>query len=435
MAFRRVLAVVCASAILGVAASPRCVDAQQRKKVLVIDFDQQQVSGGLREVFGRENVNVGRSLARLVAARLAQTGFEIAQSSGAVPFTVDAGAAAAAGRAAGADAVVAGTVIAYGSASGTAGVGGPRIGGLRLNVGRRTTAAVVTLEARLVDVSSGTLLGVVPATAQGTRSGLAVTVDVPDIVDASGVIDMTRDDFRRTLIGQFTDSSVSQLVTGLGEMRGRIGAVAPPPAMPVAAAAPMAAAAPSGPVVYPSGPFAWAPYQFRGTEHFRYQVQQTERGQAAQGFYQLDLQPAGVGQARMTVQGQVGANSFQSSVTMPVGAVGMSPPQMMMTFMPLAQSGPLFVALFNPTAWMLLGGRQLTVGDGWQSTEGGETRSVRVESQCAHAGWGGVLVVFRENDAVRQESCLSPSVALPLRVLMALRRGDRIEMTLTEFRP
>jgi curli biogenesis system outer membrane secretion channel CsgG len=436
VAFRRGLAVVVAAMALGAWAAPRPAVAQQQqqKKVLVIDFDQRQVEGGLHDVFGRDNVNVGRRLARLIAVRLGEQGFQIVQASGAIPFTADAGAASAAGRAAGADAVVAGTVIAYGTASGTAGGGGPRIGGIRLNVGRRTTVAVVTLEARLVDVTSGTLLGVVPAMSQGSRSGLAITVSVPNIVDASGLIDMTRDDFRHTLVGQFTDSSVTQLVTGLVDMRGRIGAVAPPPA-PVAMAAPVAVAVPSGPVVYPSGAFAWAPYRFRGTEHFRYDVQQLENRHTVTGYYLLDLQPAGAGQARLTVQGQLGEDNFQSSTTIPISEGGLSMQQMMMTFMPLSGAGPLFAALFNPASWMIFGGRQLNVGDGWQNRQGGRTVSVRVDSQCTAAGQGGFLVVFRENDQVRQESCLSPAVALPLRVLIASDDGDRIEMTLTEYRP
>ena len=435
MSFRRGLAIVVAATALGVWAAPRPASAQQEqpKKVLVIDFDQQQVEGGLRDVFGRDNVNVGRSLAQLVAARLAEHGYTIVQASGAIPFTVDAGAAAAAGRSAGADAVVAGTVIAFGSASGQAGVGGPRIGGFRLNVGRRTTIAVVTLEARLVDVASGTLLGVVPATAQGSKSGLGITVSVPNLVDASGVIDMTRDDFRRTLIGQFTDSSVTQVVAGLADMRGRIGNVAPPPA-PVAAA-PAAVAVPSGPVTYPSGPFAYAPYRFRGTEHFRYDVSQTEDHRPTTGFYVLDLQPAGPGQARMTVQGQLGDDQFSSSTTVPLSEGGLSMPQMMMTFGPLNGAGPLFPALFNPAVWMMFGGRQLTVGDSWENRHGGETMSVRVEEQCNAAGQGGLLVRIRENDQVRQESCLSPTVALPLRNLLVSSDGDRLELTLTEYRP
>jgi curli biogenesis system outer membrane secretion channel CsgG len=432
VSFRRGLAVVVAATALGAFAAPRPVAAQQeqQKKVLVIDFDQQQVEGGLHDVFGRDNVNVGRSLAQLIAARLAEQGYTIVHAAGAIPFTMDAGAAAAAGRSAGADAVVAGTVIAYGTATGQAGVGGPRIGGFRVNVGRRTTIAVVTLEARMVDVASGTLLGVVPATAQGSKSGLGITVSVPNLVDASGVIDMTRDDFRRTLIGQFTDSSVSQLVTGLADMRGRIGNVEL--AAPVAAAP---VAVPSGPVTYPSGAFAYAPYRFRGTEHFRYDVTQTEDNHPTTGFYVLDLQPAGPGRARMTVQGQLGDDQFSSSTTVPLSEGGLSMPQMMMAFGPLNGAGPLFPALFNPAVWMMFGGRELSVGDSWQSSHDGDTYSIRVESECSTAGQGGVLVRIRENDQVRQESCLSPTVALPLRNLIVSSDNDRIELTLTEYRP
>ena len=203
------------------------------KKILVLDFDQTQVQSGLRDIFGRDNVNVGRSIARFLAARLAEApGVEVVRTSGSLPFTMDPAAAAAAGRSNGADAVIAGSLVVYGSASGTAGVGGPRIGGIRLNVGRRTTVVVVTLETRVIDVASGQMLGVVPGNAQGSRSGLAIGVEVPNLIDASGFIDMTRDDFRRTAIGQFTDSAIVQLVAGIGEMRSRIGTMAAAPAAP-----------------------------------------------------------------------------------------------------------------------------------------------------------------------------------------------------------
>lgn len=421
-------------AVLPAAEAARSQDAP--KRVLVVDFDQSQVQGGLREVFGRDNVNVGRSIARLVGARLAAAGFQVVESSGSIPFTLDPSASAAAGRSAGADAVVAGSLVTYGSASGMAG-GGPRIGGIRLNVGRRTTVVAVALESRVIDVASGTLLGVVPANAQGSRSGLAVTVEVPNIVDASGLIDMTRDDFRRTAIGEFTEQAVGQLVTGVADMRGRIGAVAAAPAAPapapMAAAVPSAAPLPGGPIVYPSGPFMYAPFQFRGTEHFRYDVTQVESGRTVTGFYQFDLQPAGAGQVRMSVQGQVGTDSWSSSVT--VGTGGQAGPQMMMSFAPLMTMGPLAITLFNPTSWIIFGGHQLSVGDGWSTTSEGESTSVRVEQQCAHAGQGGLLIVLRRNNQVVSESCVSPTVAMPLRVLTADEGGDRVELTLTEYRP
>lgn len=409
------------------------------KKILVLDFDQTQVQSGLREIFGRDNVNVGRSIARFLAARLAEApGVEVVRTSGSLPFTMDPSAAAAAGRSNGADAVVAGSLVVYGSASGTAGVGGPRIGGVRLNVGRRTTVVAVSLETRVIDVASGQMLGVVPGNAQGSRSGLAIGVEVPNLIDASGFIDMTRDDFRRTAIGQFTDSAIAQLVIGIGEMRSRIGSIAAaPPAAPATAApaAPMAAApaGPVGPVVYPSGPFMYAPFQFRGTEHFRYTVTQTENGRTNSGFYQFDLTPAGPGQVRMSVQGQLGTDQWSSSVTLQVGqAMG---PQSMMMFAPLMSMGPLAMTLFNPTSWMLFQGHQLSVGDGWSSSSGGESMSIRVEQQCAYGGQGGLLVVMRENNRVASESCVSPTVALPLRSFYSSDDGDRVELVLTEFRP
>ena len=178
----------------------------------------------------------------------------------------------------------------------------------------------------------------------------------------------------------------------------------------------------------------YAPFQFRGTEHFRYTVTQTENGRTATGFYLFDLTPAGAGQVRMNVQGQVGEDSWSNTVTLAVGQ-GQGGPQQMMSFAPLMAMGPLGATLFSPTAWMLFQGHQLTIGDGWSSSSRGESMSVRVEQQCAHGGQGGLLVVLRSNDRVASESCVSPTVALPLRSMMADRDNDRVELVLTEYRP
>jgi hypothetical protein len=178
----------------------------------------------------------------------------------------------------------------------------------------------------------------------------------------------------------------------------------------------------------------YAPFQFRGTEHFRYSVTQTENGQTQTGFYSFDLQPAGQGQVRMSVAGQLGQDSWSSTVTVAVGQ-GQAGPQMMMSFAPLMTMGPLAITLFNPASWMLYGGRELQIGDGWSSSSGGESMSVRVEQQCAHGGQGGVLIVLRSNNRVASESCISPTVAMPLRTLAASEDNSRVELILTEYRP
>ena len=422
--------------------------AVAQKKIAVLTFDQRQVQNGFNDTFGRTDVNLGRSLANLIGRRVGDAGgFTIVEVSTIVPYEADPSVAAAAGRSVGADAVIAGSILGFGSQSGTAGVSGPSVGGVRLGIGRRTTVAVVSMEARLIDVASGQMLALIPASQTANRSGLALFARVPGLISADGIIDMTKDEFQRSLLGEATNAAVAQLVTGVSGQTSRIGTMGAPsaPAAPSASAstpmranaAPavaMSAGVPTGAVAIPSGPFAWAPYQFRGSEHFRYEVRQTEDNETKNGFYSLDFTPAGTGNVRMAVRGQLGDDETSNTVTLPVAQPG-QPVQMGMGMGQLMAMGPLGIMLFNPTSWIMLGGRQLTIGDEWSNRSGGESMSVKVERGCEHAGQGGVLVVTKVNNNVASESCLSPNVALPLRILMQSEGGNRMEMMLTEYRP
>jgi curli biogenesis system outer membrane secretion channel CsgG len=423
--------VAAATAVLG---APSSVAAQAPKKIAVVTFDQSGVNANLNDIFGRPDVQVGSGLAKLVGQRLTDAGgFELVEVSLPAGSAGDPSAAASAGRAAGADAVVTGTLIGFGNQSATAGVtAGPRVAGMRLGIGRRTTVAAVVLETRLVDVASGQLLTTTTGQGTASRSGVGLFVRVPGLISQDGQIDMTLPEYGSTLIGEATNQAVAQIVTEISSARGQIGTLSAP--APVAAAPAMAAPMPSGPVAMPSGPFAWAPYRFKGTEHFRYNVTKTEDNETSNGFYQLDFTPASPGQVRMRVQGQLGTDSYSSTVTVPVAQEGGSPMMMGMGMGQLMALGPVGIMLFNPTAWIFMYGHQLTVGDEWSSTSDGESVSVKVDATCSAAGQGGVLVVMRENGEVRHESCVAPEVALPLRVMMTTD-DSRIEMTLTEYHP
>jgi hypothetical protein len=107
---------------------------------------------------------------------------------------------------------------------------------------------------------------------------------------------------------------------------------------------------------------------------------------------------------------------------------------MMMGYPQFMTMGPVGLMLFNPMAWMTIQGRQLTLGDGWSTSQDGETMEIRVESQCEAAGHSGMLIVFRENGVVRTQSCLAPDVALPLTTMF--NDDDTVmELTLVEYRP
>lgn len=380
--------------------------AQEEQPVVVITFDQLAVMETAREVFGGE-YDLGRGIAQLVRDRLADEGVTVVQNEPDAAGTVR------------------GTILIFARAEASGDVGGVRVRGIRVGVSRRKEKAMVSLEARLIDIPSGEIVVSASASAESERGGMNLFARLNDN-DNLATLDLSGDEFRETSIGEATHEAVEELCERIKDAVGRLGtfavaepAAAPEPAM---AAAPMA----GGPV----GTFAWAPFMFRGSEHFRYSVRQVEDGSTTSGFYQMDLQPAGEGRVRMSVTGQLGDQTYSSTITTGVGQQGVR-----MGYGQFMTLGPVGLVLFNPMSWMMLAGRELAVGDGWSYAGGGESVSIRIESECSGAGQAGLLVVFRDNDVVRQESCLARDVALPLRVLLRPDDDDVIEMTLVEYRP
>ena len=213
---------------------------------------------------------------------------------------------------------------------------------------------------------------------------------------------------------------------------------APPPPPSAGAAPPAARPAPAGgggggalPALYSapiSGAFAWTAYGFKGTEHFKYDVSQTEEGQAKTGSYTLDARPAGSGRYRLTVDGRLGEDAYGSSVTLG--------PNQGVPMMQLAALGPVGITLFSPMWGVLFMGHEWEVGSYWTSTQGGESSSFKVESTCQYAGVNGLRGVLRQNQKVILDMCVSPNVALPLAVTTSEEDGSTsTAMKLVEFRP
>ncbi|HXJ31968.1 MAG TPA: CsgG/HfaB family protein [Gemmatimonadales bacterium] len=213
---------------------------------------------------------------------------------------------------------------------------------------------------------------------------------------------------------------------------GSAGGAAPPAVEPLNQ--PNAAAPPTSggalPALYSqpiSGPFTWGMYSFKGTEHFRYNVQQREGNENKTGSYSFDAKPAGSGRTRLSVAGNMGSDSYSSTVT-----IGPNEPIPMMQLIGL---GPVGLALFNPVWMMLLGGHEWELGSGWQSTQNGESSSFKVEEKCAQAGVNGLKGVWRQNQKVAMDMCVSPNVGLPLALTFNNDDGSMTAMQLVEFRP
>ena len=177
-----------------------------------------------------------------------------------------------------------------------------------------------------------------------------------------------------------------------------------------------------------TGAFTWGMYSFKGTEHFRYDVRQADGSENKTGSYSFDAQPAGGSRYRLTVNGSLGSDSYQSSVTLA--------PNEGIPIMQLAALGPVGLTLFNPAWGFLFMGHEWEVGSYWQSTQGGETTAFKVESTCQHAGVNGLRGVWRKNQKVMVDMCVSPNVGLPLAVTLNDDDGSSVTaMNLVEFRP
>jgi curli biogenesis system outer membrane secretion channel CsgG len=176
-----------------------------------------------------------------------------------------------------------------------------------------------------------------------------------------------------------------------------------------------------------SGSFTWGMYSFKGTEHFRYNVQQRDGGETKTGSYSFDARPAGGGRFTLTVAGSLGSDSYSSTVTLG--------PNEGVPMMQLIGLGPVGLALFNPVWMLLLGGHQWEIGNGWQQTQNGETSSFKVEERCAQAGVSGVRGVWRQNQKSLMDMCVNPNVPLPLMVTFNADEGSSTALQLVEFRP
>lgn len=213
---------------------------------------------------------------------------------------------------------------------------------------------------------------------------------------------------------------------------GSAGGAAPPTVEPLNQpnAAPPPTSGGALPALYSqpiTGAFTWGMYSFKGTEHFRYAVQQRDRNENKTGSYTFDARPAGNGRTRLSVAGNLGSDSYSSTVTLG--------PNEGIPMMQLIGLGPVGLALFNPLWMLLLGGHEWELGSGWQSTQNGQSSSFKVEEKCSQAGVNGLKGVLRENQKVLMDMCVSPNVGLPLAETFNNDDGSMTAMQLVEFRP
>ena len=420
---RRVIAVAVA---LTLGATTLTAQGTGKKlRLSVADFDFQNVRQSAEELFGA-GADVGKALADVLSQQLPSCSrYDVApRTSLAEASRSDPGAAGQAVATGSADVVLAGKVLAYGKQEGQGPGVNLHVGRLGLGrLGKNVSVAFVNISVQFV--GSGGTLALTPVIAQGDAQGSGTSllgeVDVAGL-KTGGQINLSGQEFSKTTLGKATTKAMESLCQQVNGMYDQVAAVNAP-AAPAVPAAPLPAAY-GAPI---TGPFTWGLYQFKGTEHFKYDAVMTDHNQKEQGWYTLDARPGSGGSYQLSVAGQVGKDSFRSTTTVTPGQG--------IPLMHVAAMGPGAIILFSPV-YMMFGGQQWQIGNEWSFNREGENASFKVESACSYAGVSGLRGVWRKDNVVMMDMCVSPNVALPLSVTMNDDDGKSSQqMTLVEFRP
>src|SRR5689334_8022872 len=193
-------------------------NAQQKKRVAVMNFEYGTVQTAVMAIFGTNN-DIGKGISDLVVQKLVQDGQYsvierkaldkvLAEQNFSNSDRADPSSAAKIGRILGVDAIIVGSVTQFGRDDQATTVGGAAMGQItgRFGIGgvqRRKAKAVVGISARMVDTSTAEVLGVADGKGESKRSGASLVGAGGGGGGAgSGNYDMTSSNFGGTILGE-----------------------------------------------------------------------------------------------------------------------------------------------------------------------------------------------------------------------------------------
>jgi curli biogenesis system outer membrane secretion channel CsgG len=208
-------------------------EAQDKKRVAVMNFDYATVQTAVTSLFG-SNQDVGKGVADMLVDKLVADGAysvierkELDKVIGEQNFAnsdrADPASAAKIGRVLGVDAIIIGSITQFGSddqktdiAGGgvTKGLGRLGIGG----VSRSKASAVCTVTARMIDTSTAEILASVQGHGTESKSGTGILGSGGTYGGmASGALDMRSKNFRETILGAAVNKAVVEVGNGLDQ--------------------------------------------------------------------------------------------------------------------------------------------------------------------------------------------------------------------------
>jgi len=223
------LLLLLAGALLPLAAQTQNPAPPRKKRVAVIDFEYGTVRTAVAGLFGTD-IDVGRGICDLLVKRLVQDGSYtvverrmidkiLAEQNFSTSDRANPATAAQIGKILGLDAIIVGSITQFGAETkGTkvggagGGWGGFGLGGLSM----KKTKAIVTLDARLIDVDTAEILAVADGKGESKRESTSLLGGGGNWRGwGAGGVDFSSSDFEQTILGEAIKGAVDQMSAGV----------------------------------------------------------------------------------------------------------------------------------------------------------------------------------------------------------------------------
>jgi curli biogenesis system outer membrane secretion channel CsgG len=225
---RKLMCFGVALALALLAVSPAMAQAQQaprKKRVAILDFDYGTVRSYVAGLFGTD-VDVGKGISDLLVKHLVQDGTYsvierkmldkiLAEQNFSNSDRANPSTAAQLGKILGVDAIIVGTITQFGGedknvkvGGGGGGWGGFGVGGF----GRKTSKAIVTVDARVIDIDTAEILAVADGKGESKRASTSLLGGGGNWRGfGAGGVDFGSSNFQETILGEAVKLAVEDM--------------------------------------------------------------------------------------------------------------------------------------------------------------------------------------------------------------------------------
>jgi len=210
--------------------------APRKKRVAILDFEYGTVRTYVAALFGSD-VDVGKGISDLLVKHLVKDGTYsvierkmldkiLAEQNFSTSDRANPASAAQIGKILGVDAIIVGTITQFGGETKETKVGGAGGGWGGFGIGgfkNKKTKAIVSIDARIINIDTAEILGVAEGKGESKREGTSLVGGGGSWRGfGAGGVDMSSSGFEETIIGEAVKAAVEQMSAGLIAENGKL---------------------------------------------------------------------------------------------------------------------------------------------------------------------------------------------------------------------